>query len=104
MAHYASLGSVSNNFSGSSTSSTLLPNTTNNSSISLIHSLSYYYETFVFETRLLLISVMFNMGQLWKEINWKLFGKKVLGFEEALEEGAKKSIEEQLGFKLEVDE
>ncbi len=44
------------------------------------------------------------MGQLWKEINWKLFGKKVLGFEEALEEGAKKSIEEQLGFKLEVDE
>ncbi len=100
MAHYASLGSVSNNFSGSS-SSNLLPNTTNNS---LIQSLSYYYETFVFETHLLLISVMFNVGQLWKEINWKFFGKKVLGFEEALEEGAKKSIEEQLGFKLEVDE
>lgn len=79
-------------------------NNNNNIITSPLASLSYYYETFLFETRLLLISVMFNFGQLWREINWKLFGRKVKGFEEVLEDTAKQSIEEQLGFKLEVDE
>eukprot|EP01114_Cavostelium_apophysatum_P023922 TRINITY_DN9179_c0_g1_i1.p1 TRINITY_DN9179_c0_g1~~TRINITY_DN9179_c0_g1_i1.p1 ORF type:complete len:530 (+),score=121.43 TRINITY_DN9179_c0_g1_i1:142-1731(+) len=67
------------------------------------HRVENSLEGFVFDTRLAVISLLFNLAQFWQNVN-AFFGRRVIGFEEALELGAKKTIEQQFGIEMQLDE
>lgn len=62
-----------------------------------------FIETFFFKFRLFIIQTFFIFSKIWNNINI-FFGKKVYNFEESIEVNTKQTLEEQLGFKLSIDE
>eukprot|EP01116_Phalansterium_solitarium_P001970 TRINITY_DN1182_c0_g2_i1.p1 TRINITY_DN1182_c0_g2~~TRINITY_DN1182_c0_g2_i1.p1 ORF type:complete len:529 (-),score=159.02 TRINITY_DN1182_c0_g2_i1:168-1754(-) len=69
----------------------------------ILRQLQVNFDGLSFRTRLFAISMFYYATQWWRAVNgW--FGRRVGGFEETLEKGMSRSIEEQYGFRLEVDQ